>query len=85
MQEVPQVLDHMVAHVVVSGDCATWGRPANASVQERFVHKLMNEPYLLRIYEEWKERQTQKRRKKKAQRTKGRKKESPIEGKKHVQ
>ena len=73
MQEVPQVLDHMVAHIVVSGDCATWGRPANESVQERFVHKLMNEPYLLRVYEEWK-RQTQKRRKKKAQRTKGRRK-----------
>ena len=45
MQEVPQVLEHMVAHVVVSNDYATWGRPANENVQERFVYKLMNEPY----------------------------------------
>ena len=60
VQEVPQVLGHMVDHVVVNGDCATWGRPANESVQERFGHKLMNEPYLLRKNEEWKEKQTQK-------------------------
>ena len=72
MQEVPQVFDHMVAHVVVSNDYATWGRPANENVQERFVYKLMNEPYLLRINEEWKKRQTQNRRKKKTQ---GRKEE----------
>ena len=45
VQEVPQVLDHMVAHVVVSSDYATWGRPANENVQEWFVYKLMNEPY----------------------------------------
>ena len=48
VQGVPQVLDHMVAHVVVSDDYATWVRPANENVQERFVYKLMNEPYLLR-------------------------------------
>ena len=72
MQGVPQVLDHMVAHVVVSSDYATEVRPANENVQEWFVYKLMNEPYLLRINEEWKKRQTQNRRKKKTQ---GRKEE----------
>ena len=78
MQGVPQVLDHMVAHVVVSSDYATWVRPANENVQEWFVYKLMNEPYLLRINEEWKKRQTQNRRKKKTQ---GRKKKGPNERK----
>ena len=63
MQEVPQVLGHMVDHVVVNGDCATWGRPANENVQERFDYKLMNEPYLLRKTQEGKKRQTQNRRK----------------------
>ena len=71
-------MDHMVAHVLVSSDSATWGRPANENVQERFVYKLMNEPYLLRINEEWKKRQTQNRRKKKTQ---GRKKKGPNERK----
>ena len=78
VQGVPQVLDHMVAHVVVSSDYATWVRPANENVQERFVYKLMNEPHLLRINEEWKKRQTQNRRKKKTQ---GRKKKGPNERK----
>ena len=39
VQEVLQALDHIVDHVVVGGEIATWGRPANESVQERFVRK----------------------------------------------
>ena len=39
VQEVLQTLDHIVDHVVVSGGIATWVRPANESVQERFVRK----------------------------------------------
>ena len=46
--EVLQVLDHMIVPVVGVEDAATCVRPANESVQERFEHKLMNEPYLLR-------------------------------------
>ena len=57
VQGVPQVLDHMVVHVVVSSDYATWVCPENENVQERFVYELMNEPYLLRINEERKKRQ----------------------------
>ena len=41
-------MDHIVDHVVVSGDISTQDRPANESVQERFVRKKMNEPYFLR-------------------------------------
>ena len=48
MPEVLQVLDHMIVPVVGAEDAATCVRPANESVQERFEHKLMNEPYLLR-------------------------------------
>ena len=39
VQEVLQALDHIVDHVVVGGGFATWGRPANESVQERFVRE----------------------------------------------
>ena len=49
--EVPEglrVLDHVIVPVVGAEDAATCVRPANESVQERFEHKLMNEPYLLR-------------------------------------
>ena len=38
----------MFVPVVGAEDAATCVRPANESVQERFEHKLMNEPYLLR-------------------------------------
>ena len=48
MPEVLQVLDHMIVPVVGAEDAATCVRPANESVQERFEHELMNEPYLLR-------------------------------------
>ena len=40
----------------------------------------MNEPYLLRVYEKWKERQTQKKEEGETQRKKGRKK-NPTDGK----
>ena len=46
--EVLEVLDHRIVPVVGVEDVATCVRPANESVQERFEHKLMNEPYLLR-------------------------------------
>ena len=71
-------MDHMIVPVVGFEDAATCVRPANENVQERFDYKLMNEPYLLRINEEWKKRQTQNRRKKKTQ---GRKKKGPNERK----
>ena len=48
VQGLPQVLDHMIVHVVGIEDSATCVRPANENVQERFDYKLMNEPYLLR-------------------------------------
>ena len=76
VQEVLQVLDHIVDHVVVSGEIATWGRPANESVQERFVRKKMNEPYLLRSIrrdKRKKQNQNQERKKKKPERRKERK------------
>jgi len=38
-QEVLRAMDHIVDHVVVGGGFATWGRPANENVQERFVQK----------------------------------------------
>ena len=41
----------------------------------------MNEPYLLRVYEKWRERQTQKKEKGETQRKKGSKKENPTDGK----
>ena len=48
MPEGLRVLDHMIVPVVGEEGVATCVRPANESVQERFEHKLMNEPYLLR-------------------------------------
>ena len=38
-QEVLQAVDNIVDHVVVGGGFATWDRPANESVQERFVRE----------------------------------------------
>ena len=67
--EVLRVLDHMIVPVVGAEDAATCVRPANESVQERFEHKLMNEPYLLR-------KQLRKGRRDKQQEGKGKGKET---------
>ena len=48
MPEVRQVWVRRIIPIVGVEDVATCGRPASESDQERFEHKLMNEPYLLR-------------------------------------
>ena len=74
MPEVLQVLDHMNVPVVGPEDAATCVRPANESVQERFEHELMNEPYLLRKQLRKGRRDKQQgKRKGKRQQTKGEK------------
>ena len=73
--EVLQVLDHMIVPVVGPEDAATCVRPANESVQERFEHELMNEPYLLRkqLRKGRRDKQQEGKRKGKRQQTKGEK------------
>ena len=71
--EVLQVLDHMIVPVVGAEDVATCVRPANESVQERFEHELMNEPYLLR-------KQLRKGRRDKQQEGKGKGKDTQTKG-----
>ena len=69
MPEGLRVLDHMIVPVVGEEGVATCVRPANESVQERFEHKLMNEPYLLR-------KQQRKERRNKQQEGKGKGKDT---------
>jgi hypothetical protein len=73
--EVLQVLDHMIVPVVGPEDAATCVRPANESVQERFEHELMNEPYLLRkqLRKGRRDKQQEGKRKRKRHQTKGEK------------